>query len=142
MASSFFTGQHISIAAAGSTQGGPILSGGDGHFSAAGPDCRTDAGSKPSANAATAAGECAVTGAAPTDSLESAFFHMSFTVTAKKPDQAAADWTNRVVDSVSKYVDVNCEEGILVRSYHATTLRIEAVFNFPQNGSGHMSDVI
>jgi hypothetical protein len=34
------------------------------------------------------------------------------------------------VDSVSKYVDVNCKEGILVRSYHATTLRLEAAFQF------------
>ncbi len=70
---------------------------------------------------------------ASTDSRQSTFFHMSFTVTAKTLGQDAAEWTKGVADSLEKYISKNCVEGIVVRSYHDTTLQLEAAFLFSEN---------
>ena len=107
--------------AAGSTHGTPILCGDGGHFSAVAGVTE----SKPRAHAAAATGECEAS-----EKNSSTFFHMSLTVTATRPEQAAADWTKRVEDSVASYVATNCEEGILVRAYHDSTLRLHVALRF------------
>ena len=130
-----FTEPPVPIAiAAGSTQGDPILCvGGGRYFSAAGAACGTDAGSEPRVHAAAAAGECAhgpEAVAASTDLRVSTFFHMSFTVDTKMSEQAAAYWTKLFEESVAQYVVGNCEEGLLVRTYHDTTLFLQLAFRF------------
>lgn len=96
-------------------------------------------GSQPRAHATKAAGECAqgpTTEEASTNSRESQFFRMSFTVTDKIPDRYTAEWTKGVAESLATYVFKNCEEGIVVRSNHDTSLQLEAAFKFGSHRIG------
>ena len=91
----------------------------------------------PRAHTATAAGEC---NQCPMDvkaskqkaskQNSSTFFHMSFKVTAKTPEQSAAGWTTLVEDSVSNYVAKHCEDGILIRAYDRGTLCLRVALRF------------
>ena len=137
VARSFFVGRPpvpMTIAT-GSTQGCPILCCGGGNFSATGAAFRK----QPRAHAAAAAGESVLgptAEEASTDSRHSTFFHMSFTVTIKMLGQDAAEWTKGVEESLATYVSKNCVEGIVVQSYHDTTLQLEAAFLFSENRLG------
>ena len=100
----------------------------------------------PRAHTATAAGEC---NQCPMDvkaskqkaskQNSSTFFHMSFKVTAKTPEQSAAGWTTLVEDSVSNYVAKHCEDGILIRAYDRGTLCLHVALRFTaQHGEDNL----
>lgn len=99
----------------------------------------TQGWNQPRAHATKAAGECAqgpTTEEASTNSRESQFFRMSFTVTDKIPDRYTAEWTKGVAESLATYVFKNCEEGIVVRSNHDTSLQLEAAVKFGSHRIG------
>ena len=69
----------------------------------------------------------------------STFFHVSFKVTAKTPEQSAADWATLVEDSVLIYVAKHCEDGILIRAYDGGTLCLHVVLRFTtEHGEGSL----
>ena len=54
----------------------------------------------------------------------STFFHLSFKVMAKKPEQAAAVSTTLGEDSVSAYVSKYCDEGTFIRAFFTVYQRV------------------
>ena len=68
--------------------------------------------------------------------LNSTFFHLLFSVTPKTPIEATEDWKKRVEESVASYVQLNCEEGVLVQALHGATLRHEFAIRIGKGRDG------
>ena len=54
-------------------------------------------------------------------------------MTPKTPETAAEDWEKRAAQCVSRYIQKNCAEGVLVQAFHGNILRLEVALQFSKS---------